>query len=122
MKYFSPSGDPALFACPCGECDIKPSSRLLLMADSGRSHSGVPWVVISGPRCPDYDATVGGSRHGEHPDGDGMDVLTPSARILFKIIEGALKAGFTRIGINNGSIHLGVSTRLDQDVAWTYYK
>lgn len=121
LQYFSPEADPALFVCPCGECEAVPSDRLLTMLDAARFYAGVPFVVTSGPRCEQYNELVGGRPNSEHIPGDGADISAPNSRTRFHIVRGALLAGFVRIGVGKDMVHLGVSETNDPDVLWTYY-
>ncbi len=120
LRYFTPEGDPALFACPCGECDLKPSTRLLFMLDEARSYSGVAYSITSGPRCPEYNLIIGGNKNSEHMDGTGADILVHSGFTRMKIVQGLLGAGFNRIGIAKHMIHAGCSHVHPRPVIWTY--
>ena len=121
LTHFSPDSDPALFNCPCGECHVGPSPDLLSRLDDAREFAQVPFHVTSGPRCPEYNTRIGGSKFSEHMDGDAADISAVGSRARYRIIMGAVEAGFNRIGIGKDFVHLGVSDSNDQDVIWTYY-
>ncbi len=57
---------------------------------------------------------------GEHGLGEAVDVMARSGWVRFKIVEAALAAGFTRIGVYDRHVHLGVSEafRFPQEVMW----
>ena len=121
MKYFSAEGDPALFRCPCGNCDVGPTAMLLDALDLARDLANVPFKINSGPRCRAYCETKGFSLTSEHIDGEGADVHCPDSATRNRILRGALEAGFNRVGIGETFVHLGVSDTHTQDVVWTYY-
>jgi len=120
LNYFTPDGDPLLFNCPCGECHYSPSTTLINRLNEAREEAGIPFIVTSGPRCPHYNAHIKGATYSEHIDGDGADISCTDSRTRSKIINAALKVGFTRIGVARSFIHLGVSPSNDQDVIWVY--
>lgn len=120
MKWFNPESDPNLFACPCGNCDSKPSQLLLSMLDAVREYAMVPMSVTSGPRCWDHNAAVGGSQYSEHMDGDAADIACTSSRQRALILDAARRYGVNRIGVAHSFVHLGVSKKHDQDVTWVY--
>lgn len=120
MNYFTPEGDPKLFACSCGKCDTKPTTRLLDTLQIIREDVGFPMKVTSGPRCPDYNSTILGSKYSEHIDGDGSDIECLHSRQRFILIDAAINSGINRIGIGKTFIHLGVSETNDQMVMWVY--
>ena len=120
MKYFTPEGDPKLFKCFCGNCDTKPTKRLLITLDDIRADIGIPMIINSGPRCPAYNKLIGGATYSEHQDGDGADVFCANTRMRFKLIEAAILHGINRIGISKKFIHLGVSETNTQMVIWVY--
>ena len=120
MKYFTPEGDPMLFACPCGECDAAPSRAFLERLDEARGIAGVPFTVVSGPRCAAHNAAVGGAPGSDHLLGEAADIRTKSSSTRYAVMYGGLMAGIARIGINKTTVHLGTGTEHIQRVAWLY--
>ena len=120
MKWFSPDTDPALFKCPCGQCDQEPTDRLLNMLDAVRDDAAVPMKVTSGPRCWHYNTIIGGAEYSGHVDGEAADIAVTTSRARSRILEAARRYGVTRIGIAKGFVHLGVSRKHDQHVTWVY--
>lgn len=124
--FFFPDTDPRLFTCPCGrECDAPkgPSPLLLGVLNRTRALYGAPMAVTSGPRCRAYNAQVGGADDSEHTVAtgcEGADVACVGSRMRWGIVNAAIQAGVTRIGIGDRFIHLGVSERHDGQVIWTY--
>lgn len=121
LRYFSPETDPLLFACPCGECDVKPLPELLYMLDQVREDAGVAMTVTSGPTCPAYREAKGYSTTSEHIICTGADIVCPNSAYRWSVITAAIAAGVNRIGIGDGFVHLGVSKDHAQCVIWTYY-
>ncbi len=119
-NYFTPETDPILFACPCGNCDVKPSQELLDFLNRVRAEAGIPMYVTSGPRCAPYNTHIGGAKYGEHLDGDGADIQATNSRQRFKLLDAAFRCGCKRLGLGISFLHLGVSIINDQDVAWNY--
>jgi len=75
-----------------------------------------PMKVNSGCRCPKHNAEIGGSGLSAHTSGDAADVACPDSRRAFQLVKYAYLAGFRRIGIERGCIHLDVSETLPQEV------
>ena len=121
MRYFSPEGDPALFACQCGECDwTGPKGELLLKLEEARSLAGIPFVINSGPRCPRNNLDVGGVDDSEHVHGSGADIRCDSSWARMKIVRACLAAGFDRIGVAKTFVHVGVSKSKPRPMMWVY--
>lgn len=60
--------------CGCG-LDIKERTRDAL--NTLREHYGAPVHIVSGARCADYNARVGGARNSRHMDGLAADIALP---------------------------------------------
>ncbi len=120
MNYFTPKGDPFLFNCPCGECDVAPSKQLISLLNKARRSAGIPFVVTSGPRCPSHNTDVGGAPGSDHLTFEAADVSCLSSTQRFAIVQAGLEAGFTRIGIGKTFVHLGFGTNSIQRVIWLY--
>lgn len=111
-KYFKPSEVVGL----------KP--ELVLLLDKARDIAGVPFKITSGYRDPIHNTSVGGVSGSSHTDGTGCDILADTSLKRFKIVSGALQAGFTRIGVYNNHIHLDIGKlpNFPQDVLWVFDK
>ncbi len=92
--------------------------------DKARELSGIPYSITSGFRTPQQNTAVGGVDGSEHTLGLGCDILADTSTKRLKIVSGALKAGFTRIGVYLNHIHLGLgqSPSFDQNVLWVINK
>lgn len=118
MGYFKKSE----FECPCG-CGMgydDMSLDLLEKIDNARRIAGVSFILNSAVRCPIHNKGVGGSPTSSHLTGDAVDIACPFSGQRFRIIQGLLKAGFTRIGIAEDFIHADIDKNKPQEVLWVY--
>ena len=97
------------------------SQQFLDRLDYARDVAGVPFLIDSGWRCKKHNKEVGGVDDSEHTTGEGADIRATGSHTRFRIIYGAILAGFTRIGIGKTFVHLGGSFLHPQEVAWHYY-
>lgn len=119
------------FECPCG-CgyDIMNLDFIRKLYEA-RVDADIPFIVLSGARCPQHNKSVGGKRDSTHvpdymPDNEahGADIRFINGREYYKIVTALLRAGFTRIGHNDGGIHVddGETVRVKTaNVMWNYY-
>ena len=125
-KNFGTDTDPNL-CCPCcGQCKIKQSHMDKLQQI--RDAVGVPFGI---PEGGGYRCEIRDSGNGAHPDGTATD-LTVHYKYYYQVVEAAIAAGMTGIGIKNkGSgnskefqIHLDSAENLDgkrpRPWIWTY--
>jgi len=84
--------------------------------DIARFHSGVPYIVNSAYRSVEHEKSKGRDGTSSHTKGLAVDLRATNSRTRFKIIEGLLKAGFTRIGVYNWGIHVDEDYEKDQEV------
>ena len=75
IRYFT----RAEFQCKCGGqfCDGYPSEMqeaVVKIADAARAHFGKPAHVISGLRCPQWNAHEGGVENSQHMYGEAIDL------------------------------------------------
>ena len=71
------------FACKDGSDAVLVAPRLVMVLQSIRSHFGVPVVIRSAYRTPQYNKQVGGAAHSQHCYGTAADIVvkgqTPEA-------------------------------------------
>jgi hypothetical protein len=88
--------------CRCGicsgECDMSP--RFLEKLTVFRLIYGVPFTPNSAYRCPKHPLLS------ENHLGYAVDVPCRSSNDRWRIINAAIKAGFTRIGIGKDFVHI----------------
>lgn len=92
------------------------SEKLVRKLDLAREYAGIPFVITSGLRTVEKNEAVNGVKNSEHLTGEGCDLRCRNSYERWLMVNGALKAGFTRIGIYKSHIHLGVSN--PQEVIW----
>lgn len=102
--------------------DLEP--EFVAKLEKARHVAGVPFIITSGRRLPDQNATVGGVQNSAHIQGRAVDLRAHDSRTYFKILEGAFAAGFKRIGLYRNQegepshIHLDDEPSLPQEVVW----
>ena len=93
----------------------------LEMLDRARDFAGVPFVINSGYRTKAWNQKCGGLKNSAHLDGFAADIRCNASRERMYIVGALLEAGFNRIGIGNGFIHVDNDPTKPEDVIWTYY-
>ena len=63
------------FACKDGSDAVLVAPRLVMVLQSIRSHFGVPVVIHSAYRTPQYNKQVGGAAHSQHCYGTAADIV-----------------------------------------------
>jgi len=121
-------------ACKCGgHCKgaAKISADLMGRLQQMRDTIGGPIRITSGVRCRKHteSRTRPTSSHVPNDLGDGegrcghaVDIAAGTSYRRFRLLDAALAAGFTRIGIGKSFLHLDNDLRKSQDVIWDYYK
>lgn len=120
IEHFNPATDTML-ACPStGECDM--DEAFMLRLDHARELADTPFVITSGYRNRDYNATLKGSVSGSaHILGLAVDIAFKSSAQCFAIVNALLEAGFVRIGIGPDFIHVDDDMNKPNPVMWGYY-
>ena len=122
MSYFFSSAETK---CKCG-CDIdNVASQLLNKLDHTRSIYGEAITLSSCCRCIDHNDAVGGSPTSSHittsqSKSTAADIVCKDSEARYGLITALLEAGFTRIGIADGFLHVDVDNRKSPNVIWTY--
>ena len=94
------------FQCKC--CgQVKIESKLLELLQKLRSQVGKPISVLSGYRCPNHNAEVGGAKESYHMKGMAVDIRIPnmSPGEVAKIAE---QLGFNGIGLYDSFTHVDI--------------
>lgn len=83
---------------------------------------GKPMQVTSGFRSKKHPIEARKTHsNGEHTQGNCADIACNNSSDRFTLIKLALELGFTRIGIANSFIHLGIGGKnLPNNVIWDY--
>ena len=93
----------------------KISHELLARLDYARVVAGVPFHITS-----DYRDPVDGEQSA-HFIGKAVDIAAEDSRTRHRILIGARRAGFRRLGVYDKHVHLDVASEadgFDQDVTW----
>lgn len=111
------------FFCRCGTCgkgfrDINTLSLGRLM--SARHLAGVPFIINSSIRCRTQNHIAGGRENSAHLTGQAFDIKATDSHTRFKILKAVIDAGFTRIGIAKGFIHVDDDCNKPVEVNWLY--
>lgn len=119
IKYFIEAEfQKAQPRCSMSQMDLTFLERL----DKARELAGIPFVINSAFRTKEYEKEHGRDGSSAHCFGLAVDIRCNDSRNRYKIVKAAIAAGFNRIGIGNGFIHLDDSWFHPQDVLWTYYE
>jgi len=115
MKHFTKDE----FACPCcGKAEM--NEEFLQKLDGAREIAEIPFRINSGFRCPKHNAEVGGVPESSHLLGLAADISATTGARMFRIVAGLLAAGFTRIGIGNGFVHVDSDRTKNSPNIWKY--
>ena len=110
--------------CPCCGLDTF-DQHFLATIQRMRAKVNFPFIILSGCRCTRHNASLdGGPAHTPNEEGlcQAVDIGAADAYRMAVIVELAILNGISRIGINNGSVHLDVRQDLPSPRMWTYYK
>lgn len=116
-KYFAESEfQQCVPKCSLQDMNQSTMSKL----DTAREVAGIPFVLTSAYRSPQWDRDRGRSGTGSHTKGMAVDIRCHGVSNRFEIIYGLLMAGFTRIGIHKKFIHADTSPSHTQRIIWMY--
>jgi zinc D-Ala-D-Ala carboxypeptidase len=80
----------------------------------------IPFIINSGHRSPTHNKIVGGLDDSSHLYGEASDIKYTNSQECFIIVSALIQAGFTRIGIKKGMIHVDDDYRKPKNVLWLY--
>jgi uncharacterized protein YcbK (DUF882 family) len=116
-KYFT-EGEFRNCSPSCSLQDMKQSTMNRL--DTMRQLAGIPLIINSAYRPQAWEKAKRRSGTGSHTLGQAVDIRCTSETNRWRIIEAAIKVGFTRIGIAKTYIHVDDSQKHTQGVVWLY--
>ena len=67
-----------------------------------------------------HDKSKGRSGTGAHTLGQAVDIRCNTSETRFKVVQAAIAAGFSRIGIDKAFVHVDDSSQHAQCVMWLY--
>jgi len=106
-------------APPCSLQDMNQS--MMKRLDYARKIAGIPFVINSAYRTPEYEKAHGRKGTSSHTLGRAVDIRCNTDENRFKIVGALQQAGFNRIGIGKTYIHVDDSPIHKPYVIWTYY-
>ena len=108
LTYFNfeefDSGDEigsGLPKCQGGKMNLEFLHKL----DEARTIAGVPFKITSGYRSEAWNKRCGGRVGSSHLKGCAVDIAVNNSAHRSAVVQGLIKAGFTRIGIAKTFIH-----------------
>jgi|TARA_R100001163_G_C5052782_1_gene189387 zinc D-Ala-D-Ala carboxypeptidase len=116
-KYFTEEE----FACQyTGNNEISP--KLIERLDELREACGFPFIITSGYRDKTHPIEAKKTKAGTHAQGIAADIKVNNGLQRFKIVEEAIKLGFTGIGVARSFVHVDIRNPDDTTpyVMWTY--
>jgi zinc D-Ala-D-Ala carboxypeptidase len=119
-KYFKLSE----FQCPTLEGDAYMCPLFMARIEEAREIANIPFIINSGYRTKEHNKAVGGvvsSSHTNKPC-NAADIRVSNSTERYKILKACLAAGFRRVGIGKGFLHIDTdNTNKSPDVIWCYY-
>lgn len=102
-RYFKPDE----FERCTPKCSISEMDRAFMFRlDEARAFAGIPFVLTSAYRSPEYDSKHGRSGKGYHTRGRAVDIKCLDGASRRLIVKALLQAGFAGIGIADRFIHV----------------
>lgn len=108
------------FACKCcGMNGMDPS--LIHKLEQARELAGVPFKVVSGYRCREFNREKGGRSRYSHLYGLAADIEAVDNHSIYLIVSALLRIGFPRIGIfpRDNFVHVDIDKAKEQGIMWT---
>ena len=103
---------------PCSLQDMNQSTMKRL--DCARNIAGIPFVINSAYRTPEYEKGHGRKGTSSHTLGCAVDIRCNTNENRIIIVDALLRAGFNRIGIAKTYIHADDSPKHKPCVMWKY--
>ena len=104
----------------CSLQDMKQSS--VDRMDRAREIAGIPFVLNSAFRSPEWEKSKGRTGTGAHTNGCAWDIRCHTSTNRMAMVAALLEAGFTRIGIAKNYVHADDDPTKPQNVIWHYYE
>ena len=106
--------------CGCGQNECK--DEMVSLLQQLRNEVGSSIRLSSAYRCPSWNKEVGGHPSSSHMEGLAVDILCSGEKAL-KVVESAIKLGFTGVGISQKKgqkfVHLDVK-HTETKRLWSY--
>ena len=89
----------------CGAVPVKP--EVIAKLNAMRAEYGYAMAINSGSRCEYWNSKIGGVPSSQHLKGNAVDIRAVGIG-KYRLLELALKHGFTGVGIGQTFIHLDI--------------
>jgi len=106
--------------CKCGCGFFIKDALLIQRMELMREVLGVPMIINSWCRCRPYNTLEGGNKNSEHMDGQAADIRVSNSMERASVLAAAWYAGFVRVGVARGFIHVDTDIYKPQHRLWTY--
>ena len=84
----------------CQHCGKDGMNQVFMQrVESLREKVGFPFIISSAYRCPDHPIEARKNAPGAHASGRAVDIAV-SHKNAYRLLQGALEAGFTGIGVS----------------------
>lgn len=103
-------------ACSLSDMD----EEFMELLDECRDFAGIPFIINSAYRTPEYEKKKGRTGKSMHCQGKAVDIRCVTDGYRYRIIASLLVAGFRRIGIGNTFIHVDTGYPNSEPIIWTY--
>ncbi len=87
--------------------------------DEARAIADIPFRITSGYRTPQHNQEVGGRIGSSHLKGCAVDIAINNSAQRSTIVQGLIKAGFTRLGIGKTFVHVDADEQKPSAI-WLY--
>ena len=107
------------------DCPSLPNSgknmdpSFLLKLEQAREIANIPFKITSGYRTEARNQQVGGVKGSSHLKGVAADIAISNGQQRYIVLNALIKAGFKRIGVAKGFIHVDSDSEKNNSV-WTY--
>lgn len=109
--------------CSCGKGYADMAPELISKLTKARELAGVAFVINSAYRCSVQNERVTGDPNStsSHQNGTAVDIRATEGVTRFKVLKACIDAGFQRVGVAKGFIHVDVDeANKGYPVVWLY--
>lgn len=93
---------------------------LAIQLQKARDIYGKAMIFTSGYRCTRLNKAVGGVADSAHVTGKAVDIVYRSEADAKQLIDSLISAGFKRIGLGGGFIHVDIDNTKPTPACWLY--
>jgi uncharacterized protein YcbK (DUF882 family) len=90
------------------------------MLDEARGYANIPFIINSGYRTVEHNIKVGGVKNSAHTIGKAADIRCTNTAEALRIIWACSQAGFSRIGLAKGFVHVDSDNTKPTPAFWEY--